>query len=69
MTRDTDSAPLSDAPLTPQENRALRGVLRDDERATWAWKKIKVIAPAVIGVAVVFVNSWDWLVKHVRFTP
>ena len=53
----------------PKKVDAARKLLRDDERASWAWRQLRVIAPLVVGVAVGLWQLWDWFVKHVKVTP
>lgn len=67
---DTDGMPLDgEAELSPAERKALRRIIRDDARASWAWKRLKVLAPAMVGTVVAVWQVWDWIVKHVRVTP
>lgn len=70
MSDDTDGIPLDgDTELTPEERKVLRRIIRDDERASWAWKRLKVITPAVVAVAVGVWQAIDWIAKHVKVTP
>lgn len=70
MTIDTDDMPLDgEADLTIAERRALRRMLRDDERASWAWRKLRVWVPIVGSALYGAFQAWDWLVKHVKVTP
>jgi hypothetical protein len=61
--------PLVDSPLTAAERKALRRLLRDEERASWAWKRLRIVTPIVVGVMVAMWQAWDWVAKHVRFSP
>jgi hypothetical protein len=53
------------APLTPEECEHLRRILRDDDRASWARKKLMVLAPILVGVVTVVVQLYDWARAHV----
>lgn len=67
---DTDSLPLDGDPeLTTEERLALRKLLRDEERASWAWRQLRVLAPVAVAVVVGMWQFWDWLAKHVKVTP
>lgn len=69
-TIDSDSIPLDgEAALTPDERRALRRIIRDDERASWAWKRLKIITPMVVASMVAIWQLVDWVIRHVRVTP
>ena len=61
--------PIDDAELSPAERKALRRMLRDEERSSWAWKRLRVVTPVVVTVMVALWQAWDWFVKHVRVTP
>lgn len=45
---------FSDAPLLPDENRRMRRLLRDEERARWFWRTLRIwsgyITAAIIGI-------------------
>ncbi|HOW47365.1 MAG TPA: hypothetical protein PLB26_06895 [Rubrivivax sp.] len=70
MSDDTDSMPLDgDADLTAAERLQLRRMIRDDERASWARRKLRVIVPAVVAVVTVCYQAWDWAIKHIRVAP
>lgn len=69
MSEDSDTIPLPDSDLTAVERKALRRLLRDEERATWAWKRLRIVTPMVVGAMVALWQAWDWLARHVRFTP
>lgn len=69
MTEESDAMPLGDSDLTASERKALRGLLRDQERASWAWKRLRVLVPAVVAVVVALWHAWDWAVKHLKVTP
>lgn len=45
---------FSDKPLSPNENQRMRRMLRDEERARWLWRTLRIwtgyITVAIIGV-------------------
>jgi hypothetical protein len=55
--------------LTPAERRAIRAIIRETERMTWARKKLRVLAPAFVAVVVVIWQLVEWVQKHIRYTP
>lgn len=70
MNDDTDGMPLDgESELTPAERRALRRIIRDDERATWARRKLRVLVPAGVGVVVALWQGAEWVVRHITFKP
>lgn len=70
MSDETDGIPLDgEAELTPDERKALRSLIRDRERESWAWRRLRVIMPAVVAVVVGIWQAIDWIVKHVKVTP
>ena len=69
MSKDSDAMPMGDGAFTPDERQALRRVLRDEERSSWAWKRLRVLTPMVVGVMVALWQAWDWVAKHVRLAP
>lgn len=70
MNDETDGMPLDgEAELTPDERKALRRLIRDDERASWAWKRLKVLMPAMVALVVGIWQAFDWVVKHVKVSP
>lgn len=70
MSDDSDTMPLEgDTPLTPTERKALRRLLREDERATWAWKKLRVLVPAGVTAVVALWQGWEWVSRHIRWAP
>lgn len=70
MSDESEGMPLDgDAELTVEERKALRRLIRDDERASWAWKRIKVVTPAAVGVVVALWQAWDWARAHIRMVP
>lgn len=69
MNDESDAMPLGDDELSPEERRALRRLLREDERMTWMRRKLKVILPAVVAAVAAAVAVWDWVVKHIRVVP
>lgn len=67
---DSDAMPLNDnAPLTPDENRRLRHLLQEAERATWARKKLAVLTPMVVAVVVAMWQLVDWFSRHFKPIP
>ena len=67
MTRSDDPLDLDEpgAPLTPDEREHIRGLLRDDDRATWARKKIMVLVPIIVGGVTLLYQLVDWARLHV----
>ena len=66
---DSDPIPLDgSAELTEAERLALRKVLRDNERASWALRKLRILIPMAVAIVVAVYHGVDWLVKHVRFS-
>lgn len=57
-----------DTPLTAEERRRLRGLLLDDDRATWARKKLMVLVPVVVSAIVGLWQAWEFLSKHVKWS-
>ena len=53
--------------LTPDEVEKVRDLINEAERATWAWKKVRIVIPALVAVVVAIWHGIDWLMKHVRF--
>lgn len=67
---DSDGMPLDgESELTPAERRALRRMIRDDERATWARRRLRVLVPVGVSIVVALWQAIEWVVKHVRVTP
>lgn len=56
-------------PLTRTEIEHLRRVMREDDRTTWAMRKLRVITPVIVALVVGAWQLWDWAVKHLRITP
>lgn len=71
MPDDSDSMPLDgDAPLTPDERKHLRRLLRDDDRATWARRQLRhLVWPAVTACVFAVWQAGQWVVNHVRVAP
>lgn len=68
MSDDSDTMPLEgETPLTPTERKALRSIIREAERASWAWKKMRIFVPAGVTVVVAGWQAWEWLSRHVRW--
>lgn len=51
-------------PLTEEELRRIRGLLRDDDRATWLRKQLKIFVPAIIAVVSAVYAAVSWVVSH-----
>lgn len=67
---DTDPMPLDgDKPLTAAERLQLRKILREDERARWAWRKLRVWVPIIGGGLYTVWQGVDWALKHITFKP
>jgi hypothetical protein len=66
-TQQNDPLDLDDpgAPLSAEEREHIRRILRDDDRATWARKKLMVLAPIAVGVVTMAFQLWDWARSHV----
>lgn len=69
MTDESDSMPLADSDLTAEERRALRRMIRDGERASWALRKLRWLVPMVVAIVVAFANAWDWWGAHFTVKP
>jgi hypothetical protein len=66
----SDNMPLDgESAFTPDERKALRAMLREQERMTWARKKLKVFVPALVAVVVATWQIVEWVQKHIRYTP
>lgn len=63
MSDDSDSMPLGGEDLSPDERRALRRMIRDEERAQWAWKKLRLWVPIVGSSLYGLLQLWDHLRK------
>ena len=69
---DVDTDPMDidgAAPLTPPEIAHLRRVLRNDDRTSWAMRKLRVFTPVLVAFVVGAWQLWDWAAKHLRVTP
>lgn len=48
---------FEDTPLTPDENRRMRRLLRDEDRARWFWRTVRIwlgwIAGGLVSAAVI----------------
>jgi hypothetical protein len=53
--------------LTPDEVTKVRELISQDERATWAWKKVRFLVPVIVAVIVAIWQAFSWLREHVRF--
>jgi hypothetical protein len=70
MADDSDTLPLEGEPeLSPAERLMLRRMIRDEERATWARRRLRVLVPAMVAVVTMVWHAVDWAIKHVRVTP
>jgi len=65
-TDETEPMPFPDTELTAEERKALRRLIRDDERATWAWKKLRVLVPAAVAVTTAIWQGWEAIRPHWR---
>lgn len=59
---------FEDVELTPIERKKLRKMIRDDERATWMWKTLRVWATWFAMTATFFVATFDWFVGLLKST-
>jgi hypothetical protein len=69
MTSNPDSGalPLDGAPdLNEDERLALRRLLRDQERNTWALRQARWIVPVIVSMVIGVYHFIDWLVKHYK---
>lgn len=67
---DSDNMPLDgDTELTSVERKMLREMLREQERMSWARKKLKVLVPALVAVVVAIWQIIEWLQRHIRWNP
>lgn len=70
MSVDTDDMVLDgEAELSATERRTLRRLILDDERATWARRRLRVLIPAVVAMVIAIYQFADWVLKHVKVTP
>lgn len=70
MSDESRPSPLDgDSPFTAEERRRLRGLLVDDDRATWARKKIAVLVPIVVSLVGGLWVAGEWVVKHITLKP
>ena len=67
---DTDSMPLDgDTPLTRDERLAIRRILREEERRSWAMRKLRVLVPILVACVVAVWQVWEWVARHLRWQP
>jgi hypothetical protein len=52
--------------LTPDEVTKLRVLILERERATWAWRKVRILVPAAVAVVYTLWQVWEWIRDHVR---
>lgn len=58
---DTDSLPLNgDTDLTAAERLMLRKMMRDEERASWARRKLRIVVPAGVAMVVGLWHLVEW---------
>ena len=69
MNEDSDGIPFEESELTPGERARLRKMLTESERASWAWRRARVVVPAFVAVIAAGWASIDWVLKHLRFAP
>lgn len=70
MGEDTDSLPLDgDKDLTPDERLMLRKMMREEERASWARRRLKIFLPAVVAVVAAVWQVADWAIRHIQVRP
>ena len=68
MAEPSDTLPLDGAAdLTAAERLAIRKVLRDNERASWALRKLRLLVPLAVASVVGVYQAVDWLLRHVRW--
>lgn len=61
--------PFDGAPLTTDEIKQLRKVLRDEDRAAWARKQLRILTPIVVAVVVGAWQLWQWISNHLSVKP
>lgn len=70
MGDDTDSLPLDgDKELTSAERLMLRKMMRDEERASWARRRLKFLIPAFVAVVAAVWQAADWAIRHIQVRP
>ena len=70
MGDDTDSLPLDgDKELTSDERLMLRKMMRDEERASWARRRLKILIPAFVAVVAAVWQAADWAIRHIQVRP
>jgi hypothetical protein len=52
--------------LTPEELTRLRELIVESDRATWAWKKVRILVPAAVAVVYTLWQVWEWVRDHVK---
>lgn len=66
--RDSDPMPLDGKPdLSEQERLAIRRIIRNEARMTWARKQAVWIVSGLATVAVALVAVFDWVRQHIHF--
>ena len=67
---ETDSMPLDgESPLTQAEVLRLRVLLREDDRATWLRKQIRVFTPWLVATVAAAYSFGSWIVSHWKAAP
>ncbi len=67
---DDHSGPMpldSEHPFSKEEIQRLRKLLRDDDRATWARKQMRVVLPWFVSIVVGAAALIDWVSKHIKW--
>jgi hypothetical protein len=52
--------------LTPEELTRLRELIVESDRASWAWKKVRILVPAAVAVVYTLWQVWEWVRDHVK---
>lgn len=64
--QDSGSMPLDGQPdLSEAERLALRRIIRDEERASWARSKLRVFVPGAVAIVVAVWQAVEWIRNHV----
>lgn len=63
MPESVENGTLPDGELTAEERRALRRIIRDDDRSRWFWREVRRWgAYGAVAVTSVYA-SWDFIIK------
>lgn len=57
----------NDDGLTEDEIAAVRQIILDNERSTWALKQIKIIVPVLATIVIGLWQIGSWIFEHVSF--